>query len=485
MTFATTTELMPHQEPAVAKLLPSRVGAMFMDMGTGKSRTLIELARIRQEKWDRLFWFCPVSLKETVRHELLKHTNLTDDAIHVWDDKTSERNSHSDKRFHVIGIETMSASNRAVLAYNSLVTDRSFVVVDESSYIKGHRSKRTQRITHMSARARYRLVLTGTPFSQGAVDLYAQMLFLSPKILGYRSFWSFAANHLEYEERIGPNGVKRRTGRILRSHNEDYLAAKIAPYTYQVRKDECLSLPDKLYETRLCAMTAEQRRRYGQAKNEILLELDYDDWSPVRIFHLFSALQSIVCGFWNRTEPVTDRRELIEMDHGRIDVLMQTIRSIPDVEKVIIWAKYHHAIRQICEALSAEYGVDQIAQFHGDLSEAARDAELSRWRHDARFFIATQSAGGHGLTLNEAAYTIFYADSFKYSERIQAEDRNHRIGQLRRPVYITIRCEGSIDARIAKALDNKGNALALFQEMVNRYRMHSMKSKAIEMVRAL
>lgn len=65
MSFATRTELMPHQVAAVAKMLPSRVGALFMEMGTGKSRTLIELAHLRREKWDRLFWFCPVALKET------------------------------------------------------------------------------------------------------------------------------------------------------------------------------------------------------------------------------------------------------------------------------------------------------------------------------------------------------------------------------------------------------------------------------------
>ena len=73
----TTTDLLPHQAAAVAKLLPTRVGALFMDMGTGKSRVTLELARIRQEKWDRLFWFGPCSLKETIYYEIRKHTDLT------------------------------------------------------------------------------------------------------------------------------------------------------------------------------------------------------------------------------------------------------------------------------------------------------------------------------------------------------------------------------------------------------------------------
>jgi SNF2 family DNA or RNA helicase len=476
---------MPHQEPAVAKLLPSRVGGLLMDMGTGKSRTLLELAKIRQDKFDRLFWFCPCSGRDTIRREILKHTTLGDNDIYVFDDRTNERNVPRDRLAYVIGTESMSAADRVVLAYNSLVTESSFVAVDESQYIKGHRSKRAQRITHMSERARYRAILTGTPFSQGAVDLYSQMAFLSPKILGYRSFWSFAANHLEYEEKRDELGRKRRTGRILRSHNEEFLAAKIAPYTYQVRKDECLDLPEKLYETRYCRMTSEQRHYYERAKDEILLRCDYDDWSPVKLFHLFSTLQTIVCGFWNRTDPDTGETELIEIDHDRLALLLGVVAEIPESEPVIIWAKFHHAVREISAALTAVHGARQVCEFHGGITERQRAAELARWRAGSRFLVATQDTGGQVHTFNEAAYSIFYADSFKYDKRRQAEDRNHRIGQTRRPVYLTLHCEDSIDERIANALEKKGNALEEFQKYVDKYRKEGMKNKAVELVRSL
>lgn len=485
MSFSTTTELMPHQTPAVAKLLPSRVGGLLMDMGTGKSRTLIELAKIRQAKFDRLIWACPCSGRDTIREELLKHTTLTADGIYVFDERTSERTLPPNKRAYIVGIESIGGSDRVALAYNALVTENSFVAVDESQYIKGYRAKRTQRLTHISARSRYRAILTGTPFSQGAVDLYSQMSFLSPKILGYRSFWSFAANHLEFEERKDAFGRKRRTGRILRSHNEDYLAAKIAPYTYQVRKDECLDLPEKLHETRYCRLTDEQRERYEQAKQEILLGVDYDDWNPIRIFHCYSALQSIVCGFWTRTDPHTGKQELIEMDTERLPLLLDTIAEIPEAEKIIIWAKYHHAIRRISAALRAEYGAASVSEFHGHLSERERTENLSAWRSERRFLVATQDTGGQVHTFNEAAYAIFYADSFKYDKRRQAEDRNHRIGQWRRPVYLTMHCLRSIDDKIAAALARKGNALAEFQARVEQYRKDGMKQKAIDMVKAL
>lgn len=476
--FATRTELMPHQATAVAKLLPSRVGAAFMDMGTGKSRTLIELAKIRQDKWDRLFWFTPCALRENVHEQVLLHTDLTDADIEIWDNKALDRGIR-DVRVHIVGIESMSSSDRVVFAYARMITEKSYVVVDESSYIKGHSSQRTQRITAMSEKCRYRTILTGTPLTQGAVDLYAQMKFLSPKILGYRSFWSFSSAHLEYEYRKTASGRKRNTGRILRSHNEDYLAAKIAPYTYQVRKDECLDLPGKLYSRRYTTMTEAQRDLYEETKHDIL-SMDYDDWSPIRIFHLFASLQSIVCGFLG-----SPGGAFVEVPHNRISLLIATVAEIPDTEKVIIWAKYHHAVQQICDALSAAYGADSVCPYYGGQSSDDREKSLRRWRAGARFLVATQSIGGHGLTLTEASYTIFYADSFKYSERIQSEDRTHRIGQTRRPVYISLHCSKSIDDRIAKAIYCKGSVLRSFQRQVDVYRADGMRQKAIDLVRSL
>jgi len=441
--FVTTTDLLPHQRPAVAKLLPTRAGAMFMDPGTGKSRVLLELARLRQDKWDRLFWFTPCALRDNVREQILIHTDLSPTDVKIWNGSPLEPASLAAIRFHVIGIESMSASDRTVLAYNAMRTSKSYVAVDESSYIKGWHARRSQRIIRMSAKTRYRAILTGTPFTQGAVDLYSQMFFLSPSILGYRSFWSFAANHLEYEERKNAFGKKVRTGRILRSHNEEYLAARVAPYTYQIRKDECLDLPEKLYESRYCSLTGEQEAYYEEAKWEIL-SLDYDDWSPIKIFHLFTSLQTIVCGWWKRPNGA-----LIEMRHRRLDLLLATLEEIPDTEQVIIWAKYRPAVRAICEALAGIHGAEQVVPYHGGLAQKDLPRQLDRWRSGARYLVATQTIGGYGLTLNEAAYSVFYADSFKYSERVQAEDRTHRIGQTRRPVYIRLRSLSGIDDKIA------------------------------------
>jgi len=455
MTFSTKTELLAHQREAVAKLLPTRVGALFMDMGTGKTRAAIELARIRAEKIDRVLWFCPVSLKETIRQQIILHTDCTDAQINVFNDKTSER-CCPDAFWHIIGLESMGSSARVVCAVRALMTERCMVVVDESSYIKGHRAKRTNRITLLAERVRYRLILTGTPISQGVEDLFSQMLFLSPKILGYRSWYSFAANHLEYSDRY--------KGQIVRSHNKAWLAAKIRPYVYQVTKDECLDLPDKIYLHRYCRLTEEQEIAYWEAKQRFYEDvMTYDDgreWqSSIPIFRLFTALQSIVCG-WNSLSEQ-------ELPTHRLDLLKTVVNSIPPSEPIVIWAKYRHCIKRIFSAYP------DAALFHGGLSESARNAELKNWSSgNTRLLIATQAAGGHGLDLTHARYAVFYANSFKYSERIQAEDRQHRIGQSSKVTYINLWAECKIESRIAGAMANKGNALRQFREEVDKVKMN-------------
>lgn len=458
MSFATTTELMPHQGKAVDKVLPTRVGALFMDMGTGKTRTAFELVAQRQGKFDHVVYFCPVSLKETVRREILKHTDCTADDICVFDDKTNEANLLR-VSWHIIGIESMSSSTRVVLAVGKLITFRTFVILDESSYIKGAHSMRTLRITRLAEKARYRLILTGTPLSQGVVDLFAQMRFLSPKILGYNSFYSFAANHLEYSEKY--------PGMIVRSHNTKYLAAKVQPYVYQVTKEECLDLPDKLYETRYFRMTYEQRIAYEQAKDEVFDSLADDDIDSIAIFRLFSILQQIACGYWNR-KVGKGKFEKLEFEHKRIEILLDTVNSIPFSEKIIIWAKYHYDIEHIGKALEGSFGKGSVAYFYGPLSERKRNEQVVLFRKDARFMLATQGCGGHGQTWNEARYTIYYNNAFKHSERMQSEDRNHRIGQEHKVTYIDIQCTNSIDDRIASALANKGDVVAAFKAEVDK-----------------
>lgn len=467
-----TTELMDHQRSAVAKLKGLKVGGLFMEMGTGKTRTIIQIAFERRTKIDKVVYFCPVNLKRTVEFELQKH--IENPSLYMFDDKTTMKKS-VEAWFHIVGIESIGQSDRVALCANNLITDRTMVVIDESDTCKNHKALRTQRLTHMSQRARYRFIATGTPVGEGVVDLYAQMYFLSPDILGYKSFYSFAANHLEYSEKY--------KGMIERSLNTDVIARKIEPYVYQVKKEECLDLPDRQYLYRYFGMSEEQRNLYQRAKEEILMSVPDEEIDSYVIFRLFTALRSIVSGFWHRLpDPNPSHRwaeqfepEMIISDHDRISLLLCVIDEIPDTEKIIIWVNFHHCVDQVIAALTNKYGAESIAQFHGRTID--RDTEIDRWRGEARVLVATPKCGGRGLTLNDAAYTVFYNNDFPYRDREQAEARNHRIGQTRKPTYIDLICRDSIDDRIFNALQNKENLVQAFKKEMDKLKLTSRKAR--------
>jgi len=439
-----------------------------MEMGTGKTRTAIEIIKRKLHKIDKVVWFCPVSLKSTIFLEILKHTDAND--IYVFDEKTTSTNIPS-ARWIVIGIESMSSSNRSVFAARELITENTFVVLDESSYIKGHRAKRTERIMLIAEKAKYRFVLTGTPISQGVEDLFSQMKFLSPQILGYRSWYTFANNHLEYSE--------KHPGLIVATHNTEQLAAKIAPYVYQVTKEECMTLPGKHYKIKHFSLSGAQRDAYETAKNEILLNIDMmDDFKPYTIFRLYGVLQQIASGFWNHRcikgdVPSPYRYGFLEFPENRLKTLMSVLSA---GEKTIIWAKFRYDIGRIVAELRECYGPDSVAVFTGSTPQRARQAEVEKFRGPAQFFVSTQSCGGHGLTLNEASNVVFYSNSFKYSERLQAEDRCHRLGLDHEIQYYDLIGPG-IDEKIWEALSRKENVADSFKREVDAVKEDRAKLK--------
>ncbi|MCK7579283.1 MAG: DEAD/DEAH box helicase [Chromatiales bacterium] len=473
--WSTTTPLLPHQREAVAKLLPSRVGALFAEMGTGKSRISIELAQIRQAKIDIIVWCCPVSAKETIRREILKHTDTAPADIHVFDDHTSD-GALPNARWFIVGTESISSSNRVTLALRALVTEQTFFIVDESHQIKGHRSRRTERLTLIARTARYRLILTGTPISQGIVDLFAQMRFLSPKILGYHSFYTFAANHLVYSE--------RHRGMIERETNAEYLAARIRPYVYQITKDECLDLPDKRYSRRYGALTAPQEIAYAEAKERILLDEyllgDDDQWQrQIAIFHLFRC---------SRPSPAASRpTPTARSTPTRIAASACCARPSPAFQTTSRSSSGANTVtpsRRSAPPWSTIMAPRPSPSTTADSRERERQANLDHWRDRGRFLVATQSAGGQSIDLTRARYVIYYANAFKYSERQQSEDRCHRIGQTRPVTYIDLWSSSGIDERIERALARKENAVAAFREEVEKVRKTN-KERLRELVKNL
>jgi SNF2 family DNA or RNA helicase len=456
--WRTSTAPMAHQTAAADKLQGLRVGALFQDPGTGKSRTGIELACRRQHRIRRVVWLAPVAAKETVRQEILKHTSHGAQDIHVFDERTrSDR--LPDAHWYVVGTESLSSSDRVTLALHALIDERTLVIGDESDMLRTPQARRTLRATLLARPAWGRLIMTGTPVPEGVPNLYAQMRFLDERILGYRSWYGFAQAHIEWSEQF--------RGQVRRVVGQDDLARRIAPYTYQITREACLDLPAQIWDQAWCTLSPAQMDAYARARAELLDEVPDAMLTSTHIYRLFTALHQIASGFWNRRDPRTGLVSLETYPHARLATLLATVARVPAGEKVIVWCKYHRSVQAVVAALTPLGGV---AEHHGQQGQPQRAAALAAWRRadGPRFLVGTPGTGGRALTLNEASWTAFYERGFSYTENYQAELRNHRIGSPRKVTYLDVRAVCGIEDRIAAAYARKSSVSAVFRAEVER-----------------
>lgn len=423
-------ELLPHQQAAVDKLSKLKVGALLMEQGTGKSITAAELCRIRLEKGkiDKVIWLCPCSAKGNIKREILKQ--CPDEMI---------------DHFIICGIETLSSSVYANAYLRDFVQKyRCCLIVDEGLLVKNPFAKRTKNILYIAERCPYRLILNGTPISRNEADLYAQFYILDWRILGYQSYWSFSANHLQYDEH----------GHIRNVLDTDYLAERIAPYSVQVKKSDCLTLPKKGYDSYGFHMTLEQEEEYDYVASVLMEEID--EFDSTTIYRLFSGLQAVMSGkrlIFSDSRKRFKTEELFDnpADNPRIQALFDILPETD--EKIIIFCNYESEITALCDLLP------DAVRFDGKVRPRERDAALKTFEKSARYLIANRACAGYSLNLQFCHRIIYLSNSWDLGTRLQSEDRVHRIGQMEQVEITDIYACNSLDERILSCLDKKANLL--------------------------
>lgn len=444
------TDLYAHQRQAIEKLSDVKVGALYMEMGTGKTRAAFELfaQRYNEGKVDCLLWLCPVSVKLTIANEVEKHFKEAD--YQLVDSDGFDKN----KDIYIAGLESVSQSDAVTLILQRLVNNNNpFIVIDESSLIKNVEAKRSLRVWRFGENADYKLILSGTPVTNTEEDLFSQWYFLDKRILGYTSYYSFAANHLEFDPDY--------PDRVIGAHDTELLTKKMSPYMYQIRKDECLDLPSKTYSHRYFSMTREQSNIYYDIKQEMLMDVELEEFKSYTLFKLFTALQKVTSGLTNDNEKIFDKPKL----NPRIQLLQEILNEIGN-KKVIIWCKFHHEINAITEVLERK----NVALYYGELNESERAKEMDKFKGDINYLIANKQVGGFGLNLQFCDTAVYYSNDFDWATRKQSEDRIHRIEQDKKVTLIDIICSNSIDTRIQKVLRKKTGLINSFKKQIDKFK---------------
>lgn len=446
------TRLYEYQSKAVNKLSKLKVGALYMEQGTGKTRTALEIIKNKTDKSkaEVILWLCPCSVKNNLKEDIIKHTG----------DLPTKNN------IIIRGIESLSSSDRLYLQLLELVKNyKVYLIVDESNLVKNKLAIRTERIITIASFCKYKMILNGTPISKNEADLFAQWYILDWRILGYKSFYSFAANHLEYKKVRLPSGREVTTDQIIKVLNVSYLTEKIAPYMYQIKKDEVLKeLKPKEYHMRYFCLDDLQEEEYGLTKELFLFNVV--DWRSETIFKLFSALQHITSG--KRVLSAPEKRMRTEKmytweNNPRIQCLKRVIEEIGNY-KCIIFAKYQDEINDIALLLQSEN--KSYIEFTGKISQKKRQENREKFKNNVQFMLANKQCGAYGLNLQFCHNIIFYSNDFDLATRLQAEDRVHRIGQERTVNIYDICCKYTIDVFIANCLQNKSNLLDSFKKQI-------------------
>lgn len=434
------TELYDYQRQAVDKLSHVKVGALYMEMGTGKTRTALELINLRliTGKIEKVLWLCPYSVQRDLPELLSEHCEGFMDICRIC------------------GIESLSSSYRLkaeLLEY--VMSAHTYLIVDESLLVKNPFAYRTCNVMEISQKCTYKLILNGTAISRNEADLFAQWYILDWRILGYKSYYSFSANHLEMDA--------DHPGRVKRVLNVEYLTRKIAPYTFECRKEDVLKLPDKIYHKAPFRMTDEQDEHYAEISDILLLQVN--ELRPETIYRTFGALQAIASGFFVKLNESETHGSLLRMyeplDNPRIRALLNVLKKIGD-EQAVIYCKYTQEIEDIIEVLG-----DSALPFYGDISQKERQKNKQIFKCGAvQYLVANKSCAKFGLNLQFCHNEIFYNNDWDWSTRVQAEDRLHRPGQKKDVQIWDIYASGTIDQSILSCLSRKERLADLFRNEI-------------------
>ena len=458
-----------HQEIALRKAFGKREYGYFMEMGTGKSKVLIDELGMLFNRGEVNFALI-IAPKGVYRNWVAKEIpeHLSDEVPHRvirWvanPNKSQEKEMHSVQEpffgltIFVMNVESFSTikGKKAGEWLGGAFGSFGLIAIDESTTIKNHKAKRSKNLVKIAEKFKYKRILTGSPITRSPLDIYQQCEFLRPGLLGHESYYSFQGKYAVINRRsMGAHSFQQVVG----YRNLDSLTSLLDLHSYRVLKKNCLDLPDKLYTARYITLTAEQMNMYVDLQRKAMILLDSGELvtAPAVITQML-RMQQVMSGHLK-----TDEGDMVYFPSNRMKAVEEILEEHDG--KAIIWSRFRYDIEQITKTLKEKFGVDAAASFYGDTTDETRQNIIVNFQnpdHPLRFFVGNPATAGYGLTLTQANLVVYYANDFNLDTRQQSEDRCHRIGQDNRVTYVDLISEGTLDEKIVKSLRSKINLSA-------------------------
>ena len=451
-----------HQMTALEKSWNKQTYAYFMEMGTGKTKVLIDnLAMLYDKgKVDGALIIAPKGVVGTwYSNELPSHLpGHIENVTVLWQPNITKKQQEKleslfevETALHILimNVEAFSTAKGKDFAEKFIRSHRTLMTIDESTTIKNPNAKRTKNIISLSKESKYRRIMTGSPVTKNPLDLYSQCEFLDPWLLDFTSYYAFRNRYAEMKT-MHAHG--RSIQVVDKFKNLGELSDALKNFSYRVLKEDCLDLPDKIFIKRQITLSPDQRKLYDQMKKQALAILEGKVSSTKNSLTQLMRLQQITCGHFTDDTGTTQA-----IDNTRINELIDVLEDVEG--KSIIWAHYQYDVKAIIKAVVEKYGPGSVVDYYGLTPKEERQGHIKRFQDDpkCRFFIGTPSTGGYGITLTAANTVIYYSNGYDLEKRLQSEDRAHRMGQKKPVTYVDINAEDTVDEKIVKALRKKIN----------------------------
>ncbi len=462
MNYKFKTKPYAHQLTALEKSWNKENFAYFMEMGTGKTKVLIDNVAMLYDKGkiDSALIIAPKGVVKTWYEQELP-THLPDHIENVsvlWQPNITKTQQEKldtlfeiDTALHILimNVEALSTEKGVKFATKFINSHKTLMAIDESTTIKTPTARRTKNIISLGLNAKYKRIMTGSPITKNPLDLYTQCEFLDPWLLDFASYYAFRNRYAEMKTMH----LRGRSIQVVdKFQNLGELSDVVKQFSYRVLKEDCLDLPPKVFIKRHITLTADQKKVYEQMKEQALAILNGKVTTTMTVLTQLMRLHQITCGYVTADDGTTQK-----VESNRLNELMSILEDTEG--KVIIWANYQLSVGEIIQKIIKVYGPDSYVHYYGLTPQEDRQDFIRKFQNDpkCRFIIGTPQTGGYGITLTEANTVIYYSNGYDLEKRLQSEDRAHRIGQKKTVTYIDLICEDTIDEKIVKALRNKIN----------------------------
>ena len=487
---------MESRDPGISKEIPltgyiqhTHYGFSFLfEMGCGKSLTAIAVmgAAYRMKKIKKVLVVAPASVCSVWKNELsgfagfpfssriltgtkdqrLKSLAGLKDAVEGKDEDKNEENSEDYIPGENAGEDPLKI---AIINYESVWRPEMYkeieswcpdmVIADESQRIKSLKAKQSKAMHKLGRMAKYRLILSGTPIQNNALDLFSQYLFLAPEVFG-NNFFEFRSRYAVM------GGYEGRE--VIGYKNLDELIRREYDIGYRVTKKDALDLPEQVFETIPVHMDRKTENLYNKLVESCIAELEEE--KTVKLDNVLTKLlrlQQFTGGFL-KTDEAPEPEKIFD---GKLDALSDILEDhvISSGKKLVIFCRFKaeiKAIKELLEKKKIKYGC-----IYGEVSMQDRGDIVSKFQTDpeTKVFLAQEDTAGLGITLTAADTAVYYSVNYNYASYAQSLARIHRIGQHNTCTYIHLVCEGTVDEKVLEALQCKEETAKLIVDDWKKY----------------